>query len=206
MYDLIYLGDSLTENLQYDRAEEKYLEAKTLASKIYFDSGRTDAMDALEKLYEAQRELRQEEDEARREQLTREDAGNSLLAQGDTAYAQGDYESAKVYYSSALQKFEQLQDQVQQEVLTGKLDIVEQKLAEKEKLETEAEGYLRQAEVLSDAGDYNSAKKYYLLAKDIYAAMKEDDKLAEISRRMELLSIKEESLPPIPTPAPEIMN
>lgn len=204
VYDLIYLGDSLTENLQYDKAEEKYLEAKALASKIYFDNGRTDAMDALDDLYQAQRELRQEEDEARREQLTQEDAGNSLLAQGDTAYAQGDYESAKVYYSSALQKFRQLQDQVQQEVLTGKLDIVERKLAENEKLETEAEGYLRQAEILTVAGDYNSARKYYLLAKDIYAAMKEDDKLAEISRKMELLSIKEESLPPAPTPAPEM--
>ncbi len=204
VYDLIYLGDSLRENLQYDKAEEKYLEAKALASKIYFDNGRTDAMDALDDLYQAQRELRQEEDEARREQLTQEDAGNSLLAQGDTAYAQGDYESAKVYYSSALQKFRQLQDQVQQEVLTGKLDIVERKLAENEKLETEAEGYLRQAEILTVAGDYNSARKYYLLAKDIYAAMKEDDKLAEISRKMELLSIKEESLPPAPTPAPEM--
>ncbi len=204
VYDLIYLGDSLTENLQYDRAEEKYLEAKALASKIYFDNGRTDAMDALDDLYQAQRELRQEEDEARREQLTQEDAGNSLLAQGDTAYAQGDYESAKVYYSSALQKFRQLQDEVQQEVITGKLDIVERKLAENEKLETEAEGYLRQAEILTVAGDYNSARKYYLLARDIYAAMKEDDKLAEISRKMELLSIKEESLPPAPTPAPEM--
>ncbi len=206
VYDLIYLGDSLTEKLQYDKAEEKYLEAKALASKIYFDNGRADAMDALEKLYEAWRELRQEEDETRREQLTQEEAGNGLLAQGDTAYAQGDYESAKVYYSSALQKFQQLQDQVQQEVLTGKLDIVEQKLAEKEKLETEAEEYLRQAEILAGAGDYNSAKKYYLFAKDIYAAMKEDDKLAEISRRMELLSIKEESLPPAATPVPEFMN
>lgn len=204
VYDLIYLGDSLRENLQYDRAEEKYLEAKALASKIYFDNGRTDAMDALDDLYQAQRELRQEEDEARKEQLTQEDAGNSLLAQGDTAYAQGDYESAKVYYSSALQKFRQLQDEVQQEVLTGKLDIVERKLAENEKLETEAEGYLRQAEILTVAGDYNSARKYYLLARDIYAAMKEDDKLAEISRKMELLSIKEESLPPAPTPAPSL--
>ena len=158
----------------------------------------------LDDLYQAQRELRQEEDEARKEQLTQEDAGNSLLAQGDTAYAQGDYESAKVYYSSALQKFRQLQDEVQQEVLTGKLDIVERKLAENEKLETEAEGYLRQAEILTVAGDYNSARKYYLLARDIYAAMKEDDKLAEISRKMELLSIKEESLPPAPTPAPSL--
>lgn len=193
VYDLIYLGDSLTANLQYDKAEEKYLEAKAQASKIYFNQGRTDALDALEKLYETQRELRQEEDEVRREQLTQEEAGNQLLAQGDTAFAQGDYESAKVYYSSALQKFVQLQDQVQQEALNGKLDIVEQKLEEKEKLKSEAETYIQLAEVLSDAGDYNSAKKYYLLAKDIYAAMKDEDKLAEISRRMELLNIKEES-------------
>lgn len=204
VYDLIYLGDSLTANLQYDKAEEKYLEAKAQASKIYFSQGRTDAMDALEKLYETQRELRQEEDEARREQLTREEAGNQLLAQGDTAFAQGDYESAKVYYSSALQKFAQLQDQIQQEALNGKLDIVEQKLGEKEKLKSEAEAYIQLAEVLSDAGDYNSARKYYLLAKDIYAAMKDEDKLAEISRRMELLNIKEESRTPEPVAANQL--
>lgn len=204
VYDLIYLGDSLTANLQYDKAEEKYLEAKAQASKIYFSQGRTDALDALDKLYETQRELRQEEDEVRREQLTQEEAGNQLLAQGDTAFAQGDYESAKVYYSSALQKFVQLQDQVQQEALNGKLDIVEQKLGEKEKLKSEAKTYIQQAEVLSDAGDYNSAKKYYLLAKDIYAAMKDEDKLAEISRRMELLNIKEESQTPEPVAANQL--
>ncbi len=204
VYDLIYLGDSLTANLQYDKAEEKYLEAKAQASKIYFSQGRTDALDALEKLYETQRELRQEEDEVRREQLTQEEAGNQLLAQGDTAFAQGDYESAKVYYSSALQKFVQLQDQVQQEALNGKLDIVEQKLGEKEKLKSEAETYIQLAETLSDAGDYNSAKKYYLLAKDIYAAMKDEDKLAEISRRMELLNIKEESQTPEPVTANQL--
>lgn len=204
VYDLIYLGDSLTANLQYDKAEEKYLEAKAQASKIYFSQGRTDALDALEKLYETQRELRQEEDEVRREQLTQEEAGNQLLAQGDTAFAQGDYESAKVYYSSALQKFVQLQDQVQQEALNGKLDIVEQKLGEKEKLKSEAKTYIQLAEALSDAGDYNSAKKYYLLAKDIYAAMKDEDKLAEISRRMELLNIKEESQTPEPVAANQL--
>ena len=141
VYDLIYLGDSLTANLQYDKAEEKYLEAKAQASKIYFNEGRTDALDALDALYETQKEQRQEEDEARREQLTQEEAGNQLLAQGDTAYAQGDYESAKVYYSSAMQKFVQLQDQVQQEVIQEKLDIAQRKLDEKEKLETEAEKY-----------------------------------------------------------------
>lgn len=198
VYDLIYLGDSLTADLQYDRAEEKYLAAKAQASKIYFNQGRTDALDALDKLYETRRELQQEEDEARREQLTQEAAGNQLIAQGDAAFAQGDHESAKVYYSSALQKFVQLGDQVQQDSLTGKLEIVERKQKERQERETEAEGYLRQAEVLSEAGDYNSSRKYYLLAKDIYAAMKDDDKLAEIGRRMELLSIREESRTPEP--------
>lgn len=206
VYDLIYLGDSLTANLQYDKAEEKYLEAKAQASKIYFNEGRTDALDALDALYETQKEQRQEEDEARREQLTQEEAGNQLLAQGDTAYAQGDYESAKVYYSSAMQKFVQLQDQVQQEVIQEKLDIAQRKLDEKEKLETEAEKYIRQAEILSDAGDYNSARKYYLLAKDIYAAMKEEDRLDEIDRRMEMLNIKEEGQVPVPAPETELIQ
>lgn len=206
VYDLIYLGDSLTANLQYDKAEEKYLEAKAQASKIYFNEGRTDALDALDALYETQKEQRQEEDEARREQLTQEEAGNQLLAQGDTAYAQGDYESAKVYYSSAMQKFVQLQDQVQQEVIQEKLDIAQRKLNEKEKLETEAEKYIQQAEILSDAGDYNSAKKYYLLAKDIYAAMKEQDRLDEIGRRMEMLNIKEEGQVPVPASEAELIQ
>ena len=42
VYDYIYLGDTLAENLQYENAEEKYLEAKALATKLYFDEGRTE--------------------------------------------------------------------------------------------------------------------------------------------------------------------
>lgn len=196
VYDLIYLGDALTANQQYDKAEEKYLEAKAQASKIYFDEGRTEALDALERLYETQKEQLQEEDEKRKEQLLQEEAGTSLLAQGDAAFAQGDYESAKVYYSSALQKFVQLQDEAQQEAVSGKLDITEKKIAEKEAQEKEAEEYIRRAEEASDAGNYNSARKYYLLAKDVYAGIKEEEKLAEITRRMEMLSIKEEEQSP----------
>ncbi len=195
VYDLIYLGDALTTNLQYDRAEDKYLEAKAQASKIYFDEGRTAALDALERLYEMRKEQLKEDEEERKEQLLQESAGANLLAQGDNAFAQGDYESAKTYYLSALQKYVELEDEVWQETVSGKLDITEQKIGEREEREKEAEGYIRQAQEASDAGNYNSARKYYLLAKDVYAAIKEEEKLAEITRRMEMLSIKEEEQP-----------
>lgn len=196
VYDLIYLGDALTANLQYEKAEEKYLEAKAQASKIYFDEGRTAALDALERLYEAQKEQLQEEDEERKEQLLQEEAGANLLAQGDAAFAQGDYEGAKVYYASALLKFVQLQDEASQEAVSGKLDITERKITDKQEREEEAEGYIRRAQEASEAGDYNSARKYYLLAKDVYAGIKEEEKLAEITRRMEMLSIKEDEQSP----------
>lgn len=193
VYDLIYLGDRLALNLQYDRAEEKYLEARAQASKIYFDQGRTAAIDALDKLYEAQQAQLEAEDEARREQIANEESGANFIAQGDIAFAQGDYESAQVYYSSALQKFVQLGDEVQQEVVNGKLEITEQKIAAREAQSAEAENYVAQAAACADARDYNGARRYYLLAKDIYATLKDEEKLNEISRKMETLEIKESS-------------
>ena len=36
------------------------------------------------------------------------------------------------------------------------------------------------------------AKKYYLFAKDIYASLKNDDKVDEIGRKMELLDLEKE--------------
>lgn len=195
VYDLIYLGDTLARNLQYGKAEEKYLEAKKQASKLYFDEGRTSALDALEDLYEQQKAQLEAEDEARKAQIAEEESGANLVAQGDAAYAQADYESAQVFYASALQKYEQLGDEARQEVINGKVATARQKISDKEKLEAEAEGYMEQAAGAAGTGDYNSARKYYLLAKDVYADMKAEEKLDEISRKMEALDIKESAQP-----------
>lgn len=197
VYDLIRLGDSLTQNLQYDRAEEKYLEAKAQALRLYFDSGRSAAIEALEKLYEEQKALAEAEEEARQEQLATEEAGVSFIAQGDVAFAQGDYGSALVYYTSAMQKYDQLGEEVQKEALQAKLDATAQKMAEQDKLAAEAEGYLNQAAEAMAAGDYSNARKYYLLARDVYATLKDEEGLGEVSRRMEMLDIKEGSQPPV---------
>lgn len=190
VYDLINLGDSLALNLQYDKAEEKYLEAKAVAGKLYFDDGRKSAIEALEKLYEDQKAKQEAEDEERREQLLQQEAGANYMSQGDAAFAQGDYEGAKVYYLSAQQLYSDMGEPTQQLAAEEKLHIVENKIDEREQLKEEAQGYVQEAEEAAKRSEYISAKKYYLLAKDVYASIKMEDKVEEITRRMERLDIK----------------
>ena len=194
VYDFIYLGDTLVLNQQFEEAEEMYLEAKTLATRTYFDEGRTTAIEALEKLYEQQKEQAEAENEVMQEQLSKEQSAANYMTQGDGAYAQGDYESAQVFYTSAIQTYEELGAEVQKSAATDKLTVVQNKLSEREEKLSEADEYMQQAEEMLNAGDYTSAEKYYLLAKDIFASEKSEDKLAEVERRLEVVDIKEGEL------------
>lgn len=190
IYDLISLGDTLALNLQYDKAEEKYLEAKAVAGKIYFDDGRKSAIDALEKLYADQKAEKEAEEADRKEQLDQQTAGANYMVQGDVAFAQGDYEGAKVYYLSAQQMYSEMDDQTQRLAAEEKLQITVDKIAERDQIEEEAQGYVQEAEEAASEEEFISAKKYYLLAKDVYASLKMDDKVEEIARKMERLDIK----------------
>lgn len=190
VYDLIGLGDVLAQNLQYDKAEEKYLEAKAVAGKIYFDDGRKSAIDALEKLYEDQKAEKEAEEADRREHQSQQESSANYVTQGDVAFAQGDYEGARVYYLSAQQLYSDMGDQTQQAAVEEKLRTAEEKIEEKERLMEEAEGYVQEAEEAASTGEYVSAKKYYLLAKDVYASLKMTDKVDETARKMERLDIK----------------
>lgn len=191
VYDLIYLGDSLLLNLQYEKAEEKYLEAKAQAAEIYFDEGRTAAIDALDKLYASQKDEVEADNEERKEQKAQEESAANYILQGDVAFAKGDYESAKVYYTSAVQKYEELKDQTQKDAAAEKLAATEDKISNKESMISEAEDYMGKAQEALKKENYIGAKKYYLLAKDIYASLNDEDKLDEIERKMEAVDVEE---------------
>lgn len=192
VYDYIYMGDSLAEKRLYDEAEEKYLEARAQASRLYFDKGRESAVAALDKLYEDQEEQEAARKEAREEQLAKEDSAADHLTQGDVAFAQGDLESARVHYASAVQKYGELGDEAQQGVAEDKLSVVDEKCALKEEQAAEAKEYAAMAaEAMADEA-FSDAMKYYLLARDIYAGLKDDEKVEGIERRMELLDMKKQ--------------
>lgn len=190
VYDLINLGDTLVLNLQYDKAEEKYLEAKAIAGKIYFDAGRQSAMEALESLYAQQKAEKEAEREEVQALLARQESAVNHMAQGDTAFAKEDYETARVHYTSAEQIYGELGEEIQKEAAAKKLAAAEDKLAGQEAKRAEAEDFRKQAEQAAEVQDYTSAKKYYLLAQDIYASMKMNEEMEEINRRLEALGIK----------------
>lgn len=189
VYELIFLGDTLAQDLQYEKAEEQYLNAKALAAKLYFDTGRDDAMAALEQLYADQEQQQQQEAEDAKENAEAQTAAASVTSEGDAAFSKGDYESAKAFYTTALQKYTALEDQAQIDAINTKLQAAENKLATQAKLETEAEGYIRQAENEYASKNYVQAKKYYLLAKDVYAELENDSKVSEITRKLELIEM-----------------
>jgi len=190
VYEMIALGDTLAKNLQYEKAEEKYLEAKALASQIYFDKGREAAMSALEKLYSDVKTLKENSEKETQQKAEQQAGAVGVLANGDKAYAEGNYEDALVYYLTALRKYEDLGDSVQAEAMQKKAESTQQKLNMKSDKIANAEDYILQAEVCYAESNYVQAKKYYLLAQDVYAHIKEDDKVAEISRKINFLDLE----------------
>ena len=190
VYEMIALGDTLAKTLQYDKAEEKYLEAKALASQIYFDKGREAAMSALEKLYSDVKTLKENSEKETQQKAEQQAGAAGVLANGDKAYAEGNYEDALVYYLTALRKYEDLGDSVQAEAMQKKAESTQQKLNMKSDKIANAEDYILQAEVCYAESNYVQAKKYYLLAQDVYAHIKDDDKVAEISRKINFLDLE----------------
>ena len=187
VYELISLGDTLAQGQQYDKAEEQYLTAKALAAQLYFDTGRDDAMAALEQMYADQSE--QQAHEKAQETAQAQTAAASVLAEGDAAFSKGDYEGARAFYTTALQKYTELEDQAQIDAINVKLAAVDSKLSAQAGLAAEAEGYMRQAESQYADKNYVQAKKYYLLAKDVYAELENDSKVSEVTRKLELIEM-----------------
>lgn len=189
VYDLIALGDTLVSNLQYDKAEEQYSAAQLLAGSIYFTEGRDSAIAALERLYESMKQDQADNAAAQQQASEAQSAAAGVLSEGDAAFAKGDYTSALTYYTTSLQKYTELEDEVQVAALLLKIAATEEKLAAQQELAAEAEEYMSLAEAAYGEKNHVQAKKYYLLAKDVYSSMQNDDKVAEVSRKMELVEM-----------------
>ena len=189
VYEMISLGDTLAQGMQYEAAEEQYLAARALAAQIYFDTGRDDAIAALEQLYADQAEQEAQNAEAAQETAAAQAAAASVAAEGDAAFAQGEYERARTFYTTALQQYTELEDQSQIDALTAKLASIAALQADQAALAAEAQSYASQAEAQYSAGNFVQAKKYYLLARDVYAQLGDDAKLSEVTRRLEVIEM-----------------
>ena len=190
VYDYIQLGDALMEQGDYDRAEEKYLQAKQLATSVYFEEGRSEAMDALKELYASRQEAEEAMNQQAVETATATVSAAQLAAEGDKAFAEGDYGSANVYYAMAIEKYLELGDNAHAELLQSKLDASTQKAEDNKKKEKQAEDYVTAGNEQTASGNYMEAKKQYLFAKNIYRELGMDDKVREMDGLIEILDVE----------------
>lgn len=187
VFDYIQLGDTLADQGDYERAEEKYLRAKRLATKTYFEDGRKDAMDALEALYSSRDKAEETDTKEAKAQAANETGAAGLVSEGDKAFAEGDYDGAKVYYTMALEKYQELNDTVHAELIQTKIDSSGQKAEENEQKEQQAEDYVTAGKEQEVDGNNLEAKKQYLFAKNLYKQLKMDDKVLEVEGLIEVL-------------------
>ena len=190
VYDLTTLGDNLVTNMQYEEAEKKYIEAKNLASKIYFDEGRQSAIKALENLYELQKEDAEKKQKETDDKMQKEASSSNFMAKGDKAFGTGDYETALVNYTSARQKYTELEDTANIEMTNNKIALTQSKLEENKGSIKEAQDYVKKAEEAKNSGDLINATKLYLLAKDIYGELKDYKKVAAIQIEIDTINME----------------
>ena len=190
VYDLITLGDNLVTNIQYEEAEKKYIEAKNLASKIYFDEGRQSAIKALENLYALQKDDAEKKQKETDDKMQKEASSSNFMAEGDKAFGAGDYETALVNYTSARQKYTELEDTANIEMTNNKIALTQSKLEENKGNIKEAEDYVKKAEEAKNSGDLINATKLYLLAKDIYGELKDYKKVAAIQIEIDTINME----------------
>lgn len=201
VFDYIQLGDTLTAQGDYDRAEEKYLQARKLATGTYFEEGRKEAMDALENLYASRNEAEEESRQEAQEQAENEAGAVQLAADGDRAFAKGDYSSADAYYAMALEKYQEMGDDVHAGLIRTKISSSGQKGQEAEEKKQQAEAYMEAAEAREAEGNRLEAKKQYLFAKSIYRELKMDEEVDRIDGLLELLETGMEQEEAAVTPA-----
>lgn len=190
VYDLITLGDNLITNMQYKEAEDKYMEAKNLASKIYFDEGRQSAIKALENLYGLQKDDAEKKQKETADKAQKEASSSNFMAEGDKAFGAENYETALVNYTSAKQKYTELEDIANIEMINDKIALTQSKLEENKGNIKEAEDYVKKAEKAEKSGDLINATKLYLLAKDIFGELKDYKKVAAIQIEIDIINME----------------
>lgn len=179
--DYISLGDLLLEKEDYEKAEEKYLLAKKLATACHYAEGKEASMTALETLYTQWEEAKEQQKQEAEEQAEKEVSAAELVASGDKACMEEDFVGANVYYTMALTKYQEIGDTVNQQYVIQKIGSVEQKIAEQDEKREKAENFEQQGVQAQGTGDYWSAKSQYLQAKNLYLELGSNTDIERIS-------------------------
>lgn len=194
---LLENGDILLDAGMYDRARERFAEAKKEARASGYEDGKVKAEAGLLKVDEAVKEdvaaaKSEAEDMAGKQML-----GNTSTASGDSALNDKDYNLAKTNYETAKEIYEGLGDSEKVKEIEDKLKTLETKIKEKDDIKTKALEYETAGNNADVSKDYKTAKENFDYARRLYRNLDMEVKVIEMDKKIEdidkILKAEEES-------------
>ncbi|OAV40932.1 PP2C family protein-serine/threonine phosphatase [Clostridium saccharobutylicum] len=211
--DSLTLGDKQMDDGDLDGALQNYLDAKDLAVECNLKDEKKEAMDKIQKIYDQKAaDAKQQKDDADKaaadkkqsdedEKKKQEDAAKKaedskkasdesvnkaidLRKNGDLKYCRPLIHSRFYMILIAKEKFEEANNNSLADELVDKIAIMDKKIGETSDKKTEADRYKEGADSKYASGDNTSAKVLYLLAKDAYSSLGDNDGLSQVTEKL----------------------
>lgn len=196
--ELLQSGDQRMERQEFEGARQAYLEAKVVASRVYFTEGRKEAADKLaklgEQLAEDGKKLVEEGKKAK------EQEASTYEQQGDRMAQTGDYEGAITMLSIAAGMYDQGGKSDKATAVHRKIVTIEDRMTDGEKaavqrnMLAEAEKHEREGDKLLTEGDQEGALEQYGLALSLYSEGGKQDKTALLQKKIDNVSEKKRNM------------
>lgn len=185
-------GDILFDLEIYDKARERYVDAKTEARDIGYEEGKLKAeakLLAVDQAIAKKDEGKQAEADKQSQNLK---SANDMLSAGDEALSKGDFLSARANYNTAKDILEKSGESAGLSELEQKISTADKKISEGDEEKNKAGGYAVTADEAFLRGDFESARENYEYARRLYVKLKDeintiemDKKLSDVQKRID---------------------
>lgn len=185
-------GDILFDSEIYDKARERYVDAKTEARDIGYEEGKLKGeakLLAVDQAIAKKDEGKQAEADKQSQNLK---SANDMLSAGDEALSKGDFLSARANYNTAKDILEKSGESAGLSELEQKISTADKKISEGDEEKNKAGGYAVTADEAFLRGDFESARENYEYARRLYVKLKDeintiemDKKLSDVQKRID---------------------
>ena len=177
-------GDILFDSEIYDKARERYVEAKTEARDIGYEEGKLKAeakLLAVDQAIAKKDEGKQAEADKQSQNLK---SANDMLSAGDEALSKGDFLSARANYNTAKDILEKSGESAGLSELEQKISTADKKISEGDEEKNKAGGYAVTADEAFLRGDFESARENYEYARRLYVKLKDEINTIEMDKKL----------------------
>lgn len=195
-------GDILFDSEIYDRARERYVDAKTEARRIEYEEGKLKAeakLLAVDQAIAKEEEGKQDEADKQTKNLQ---SASDMLSAGDEALSKGDFLSARANYNTAKDLLEKSGESAGLEELEKKISTADEKIGLSEEEKNAAQNYAITADEAFLRGDFETARNNYEYARRLYVKLKDeintiemDKKISDVQKRIDEKKQEELKMP-----------